>query len=269
MILQKTLASSYSANDGYYSVSASCRVSAWVGNSCLGWRELLQHAWTWEEWKTSCIQRGIHTEDNAPCLWLLVWLCALWTIQTCIRVCNTIPLLNNVDFLENRDAEIKLKHSPFLSFSHTMCSLCLSKCSSMESRIAVEDPSHWHRLQAVPPDQTVWLAVPITSEVVQKQHIFWSHSVPQRQPAVINTTVERSGKSQITTDHRQRGRYRWTSCNCFIESVWLPWLLTVQGPNTVIRGSELLMARPRRRKRSCVVVCPRTSFLCGCTDPIN
>lgn len=34
------------------------------------------------------------------------------------------------------------------------------------------------RLQAVHPVQTVWLAIPITSEFVQEQHIFWAHSVP-------------------------------------------------------------------------------------------
>lgn len=89
----------------------------------------------------------------------------------------------------------------------------------MEQRIADERPitlTPTHRLQAVPPVQTVWLAVPITSEFVQKQHIFWSDSVPQQQPAAINANVEHSGKSpsQHTT---KKTADRWTSCNCFIK----------------------------------------------------
>lgn len=55
----------------------------------------------------------------------------------------------------------------------------------------------------------------------------------------------------------------------YIKYFWFPCWLTGQGPNTVIRGSELLMVRPRGRKLSSVVVGPRNSFLCGCMDPIS
>lgn len=53
------------------------------------------------------------------------------------------------------------------------------------------------------------------------------------------------------------------------ETFWFPCWLKDQEPNTVIRGSELLMARPTGWKLSFVVFCRRTSFLCGSMDPIS
>lgn len=48
-------------------------------------------------------------------------------------------------------------------------------------------------IATVPPVQTVWQALPIMSEFVQKQHIFWL--------AVINTAVEHSMKKEkVTTE---------------------------------------------------------------------
>lgn len=118
------------------------------------------------------------------------------------------------------------------------------------------------------PVQTVWLAIPITSELVQEQQIFSCHSVPQQQPA--NATVKHC---------HNRWQKAWQTGGFNATAFWIygsyeyttllfKWL-TIHGPKAVIRGSEILMARPRGWKLSWVVVCLRTSFLCGCMDSFS
>lgn len=134
-----------------------------------------------------------------------------------------------------------------------------------------------NQLQIFPPVQTVW--PPVTSYPLEKLHIFclslFHDSSQHSEMLQWNTQKEhnyrRRQKSARQVDSAvaslEYPRHDYTTMLVFKRN----FLKSVfdRRANIIIRGSELLMARPRGWKLSYVLVSPRTSFLCGFMDSIS